>query len=51
MGSHDHPVIPAYAGISGRLLAGLDAVLRGWIPGRPGRLAARQCAGVAHEAI
>lgn len=44
MGSHDHPVIPAYAGISGRLLTGLDAVLRGCLPGRPERLTALDAA-------
>lgn len=44
MGSHDHPVIPAYAGIPGRLLTGLDAVLRGCLPGRPERLTALDAA-------
>lgn len=44
MGSHDHPVIPAYAGIPGGLLTGLDAVLRGCLPGRPERLTALDAA-------
>lgn len=43
-GSDDHPLIPAHAGISGGLLTGLDAVLRGCLPGQPERLTALDAA-------